>query len=135
MKNILIVDDDASYLCLLERILESSGFKVTKAANGVEAVNILKKLKFDVMITDFHMPGMNGIQLAKKVKELHIDIFIVMVTAGLSPDVVEAAANAGISQLLSKPFNAKQLLASIKLAHGGVYSDDQSQRIAVIAHG
>jgi DNA-binding NarL/FixJ family response regulator len=67
---------------------------------------------------------MNGIQLAKKVKELHMGIFIILVTAGLSPDVVEAAANAGITQILSKPFNVNQILTSIKLAHGGAHADN-----------
>ena len=105
MKSILLVDDDTCCLNLLGIILESNGLKVTKAGNGVEAIDILKKVNFDVMITDFHMPGKNGIQLAKKVKKLHMGIFIILVTAGLSPDVVEAAANAGISQVLSKPFN------------------------------
>ena len=115
MKSIILVDDDTNCLNLLELILETEGVKVTTAKNGVEAVDILKKVNFDVMITDLHMPGMNGIQLAKKVKKVHVDIFIVLVTAaGLSPDVVEAAANAGISQVFPKPFNVKQLLASIK---------------------
>ena len=119
MKSILLVDDDTNCLNLLELILESNGLKVTKTTNGVEAVKILKKVHFDVIIIDLHMPGMNGIQLAKKVKELHMGIFIILVTAGLLPDVIEAAANTGISQV----FNVKQLLASIKLAHGGMYTD------------
>jgi CheY-like chemotaxis protein len=135
MKSILLVDDDTNYLNILGLILESNGLKVTKATNGVEAAYILKKVNFDVMITDLHMPGMNGIQLAKKVKELRMGIFIILVTAGLSPDVVEMAANAGISHILSKPVHVEQLLENIKSADGGVHADNPNLCIAEIAHG
>ena len=81
------------------------------------------EMNFNVMITDFHMPGKDGIQVAKECKESQINILTIMVTAGLKPKVVEAAANAGISQILAKPVNIKQLMASIELALCSVCSD------------
>jgi len=113
-KNILLVDNDMSYLFLLSNILEFKGIEVTKATNGIEAVEMLEKRNFGMMITDFDMPGMNGIELAMKVRELYPDIHIVMITGELSPDVVEAAANSGISQVLSKPVNVMRVLAVIR---------------------
>lgn len=114
MKRILIVDDDISYLFLLSSILESKGIETTKATNGIEAVGLLEKTNFSMMITDFNMPGMNGIELALKARELCPDIHIVMITAELSPELLEAAAKSGISQILSKPVNVMRVFAVIR---------------------
>jgi CheY-like chemotaxis protein len=111
--NILLVDDDVNYLYLLSEILERKSIKTTKASKGIEAIGLLKKVNFDIIITDFNMPDMNGIELAATVKELHPHIPIIMVSAGMSPDVVEMAANAGISQILPKPINVARLLTAI----------------------
>lgn len=113
-KNILLADDNENYLYILSIIFESKGIKTTKATNGIKAVKILEQRNFDMLITDFNMPVMNGIELAMKAKKLHPDIYIIMITGGLSSDVVEMAANAGISQMLSKPVNALHLLATIR---------------------
>jgi CheY-like chemotaxis protein len=118
MKSILLVDDDISILYLLGLVLESKEIEATKATNGVEAVKILKGKNFDMMITDFNMPRMDGIELAMIAKELHPDIHILMITGGeLSPEFVETAANAGISTILSKPFNLRRLMAIIRGRH------------------
>lgn len=114
MKSILIVDDDISYLLLLSSILEFKGIETTKSTNGIEAVGLLEKTNFSMMITDFNMPGMNGIELALKARELCPDIHIVMITAELSPELLEAAAKSGISQILSKPVNVMRVFAVIR---------------------
>lgn len=113
-KSIIIVDDDISYLLLLSSIIESKGFEATKATSGIDAIEIIKKSSFSMMITDFNMPGMNGIELAMKAKELYPDIHIVMITGELSPNVFEAAVKSGISQILSKPINVTRLFAVIR---------------------
>lgn len=114
MKRILIVDDDISYLFLLSIILESKGIETTKATNGIEALGILEKMSFSMMITDFNMPSMNGIELALKARKLCPDINIVMITAELSPELLETAAKSGISQVLSKPVNVMRVFAVIR---------------------
>ena len=114
MKSILIVDDNISYLLLLSSILEFKGIQTTKSTNGIEALGILEKTNFSMMITDFNMPGMNGVELAIKARELCPDIHIVMITGELSPDLLEAVANSGISQVLSKPVNVMRILAVIR---------------------
>jgi len=114
INNILLVDDNTSYLHLLSILLESKGFAVTIATNGNSALENLAKSRFGMLITDYNMPGMNGIELSIKVKEQYSDIYIVMITADLVSDLVETAANAGISQIISKPINITKLLTIIR---------------------
>jgi DNA-binding NtrC family response regulator len=112
--NILLVDDDTSCLHLFSILLESKGFAVTIATNGNIALEILAKYGFGMLITDYNMPGMNGIELSIKVKEQYPDIYILMITADITSYLVEAAANAGISQIISKPINISKLLPIIR---------------------
>lgn len=114
MNNILLVDDNTDYLHLLSILLESKGFDVTITTSGNNALENLAKSRFGMLITDYNMPGMNGIELSIKVKEQYPDIYIVMITAGIASDLVEAAANAGISQIISKPINITKLLTIIR---------------------
>lgn len=112
--HILLVDDDRNYLYLLGVILESKDLEVSKAVNGFEALELLRTARFDLIITDYRMPRMNGIELAAKAKELHPTIPIIMITCEVMPDIVELAAEVGISRLLSKPVKIGSLLADIR---------------------
>ena len=111
--DILLVDDDITTLHLLRTILESKGFAVTAASGGVMALETLTHNQFKMIITDFNMPGMNGVELAVRVKERHSDMHVFMLTASSMTDVVEAAAHAGISQIFAKPVDLRRLVAAV----------------------
>lgn len=111
---ILLVDDDASSLATLSLILESESVEIASAAHGGEAVERLKETHCDMIITDFHMPGTNGIELAMKARELQPGIPVILITCEIVPDLVEAAATAGISRILSKPINKVRLFEVIQ---------------------
>jgi DNA-binding NtrC family response regulator len=113
-KDILLVDDDIIYLNFLSMLLEAEGFDVSTASGGIKALETLKHDKFRMMITDFNMPEINGVELATKVKEQRSDMRIVLVTGGDLSIIVEAAANAGISEMLSKPVELQSFLAVIR---------------------
>ena len=113
-KDILLVDDDIDYLHLLSMLLESEGFDVSTAPGGIKALETLKHDKFRMMITDFNMPEINGVELATKVKEQRSDMRIVLVTGADLSKIVEAAANAGISEMFSKPVELQKFLAIIR---------------------
>lgn len=68
------------------------------------------------MITDFNMPGMDGIELAIAAKNMQPAIQIIMISADLSPDIIETAANADISKIVSEPVNVMKLFAIIRSA-------------------
>lgn len=113
-KDILLVDDDIDYLHLLSMLLKSEGFDVRTASDGIKALETLKHNKFKMMITDFNMPKINGVELATKVKEQRSDMRIVLATGGDLSEIAEAAANAGISELFSKPIELQRFLTVIR---------------------
>lgn len=113
-KDILLVDDDIDHLHFISMLLESEGFDVSTALGGIKALETLKHNKFNLMITDFNMPEINGVELATKVKEQHSDMRIVLVTGGDLSVIAEAAANAGISEMFSKPMELQRFLVVIR---------------------
>ena len=113
-KDILLVDDDITYLKFLSIFLESEGFDVSTASDGINALETLKHDKFRMMITDFNMPEINGVELATKVKEQRSDMRIVLATGGNVSEIAEAATNAGISEMISKPLELQRFLAVIR---------------------
>jgi len=118
---ILLVDDESSLLYLLSFVLEAYAIKTEKATNGAEALTVLDKMEFDLIITDFSMPVMNGVELAKIVKKRFPHIPIIMITGEIGPDIDEMAEKVGISRIFYKPPNIEKLLATIRqFSIGGV---------------
>lgn len=81
MNTILIVDDENINLMLLEKALEKAGFETLKAKDGKEALNLFRNNKCDLIITDYQMPEMNGVEFIKKIKEIDGDTPIFIQTA------------------------------------------------------
>jgi len=80
MKAILFVDDHEVLARLSCEILEMQGYRAVSAYNGEEALKKFEQEEFDVLVTDFRMDGMNGVELAKKVHERHPDVPVIIVT-------------------------------------------------------
>lgn len=85
-KRILVVDDNQVLLDLLQAMLSASGHRVNTAVNGTEAVARLKEQPFDIVVTDFSMPGMDGWQLTRYIAVNHPEIPVVMVSG--NPDAI-----------------------------------------------
>ena len=79
-KKILIVEDDKDFLSILQTKFTGEGFLVVLAENGEEGVNMAKKEKPDLVFSDVLMPGMDGIEMAKKIKEFDKNILVVFLT-------------------------------------------------------
>ena len=114
MEDILVVDDDRIILEVVRRILEREGFVAHCVASGEEAIKQIKERTFSLMITDFNMPGLNGLELARKGLELAPQMPIIMDTGGLSPNITLMAKEIGIAKVLAKPFLPAELLKSIR---------------------
>ena len=111
---ILLVDDDVCILFLLRFLIEAESIKTEKAISAIDAVALLDRKDFDLIVTDYDMPGMNGVELAKMAKKRFPHIPIIMITGEIGQDIVEMAKEAGISRIFYKPPNIGELLASIK---------------------
>jgi len=116
MAKILIVEDDPTTVQLIEFLLKKNNFEVLIAYNGVEALQITKKEKSDLILMDVMMPKMDGIEAIEKLKkdETTRDIPIVILSAlGQEMDVMRGL-QAGASGYIVKPFSPKELLDEIK---------------------
>ena len=113
MPTILIVDDDPAMRRLLDLIFEQEGFTVFTAANGLEALNSirLRSAEIDIVLTDFMMPGMNGLALAEELKAQQPRLPVLILSA-----CAESLDSGSFDEkrILTKPFEAKSLLNSVR---------------------
>jgi len=111
-KRVLAVDDEPNMRRLLEITLRQAGYQPLIAENGREALDILKKDGADVVISDLHMPQMDGISLLKQMRESDINIPVIIVTAHGEIDSAVNAMKLGASDYILRPFD----LETIELA-------------------
>ena len=118
MKTIMLVDDSATILLSISSILSKAGYAVEKAANAEAALTKFNAgTKVDLLITDLNMPGMNGIELIKKVRQMPAYKFvpILFLTTESQLERKQEAKAAGASGWIVKPATADELLSTIKL--------------------
>jgi DNA-binding NtrC family response regulator len=104
---ILLVDDDQDLRNLLERVLLRSGMAVHPAGDGRQAIKLLARQKFDLVVTDIIMPDVEGIELILKIRKEHPGLPIIAMSAGgrLKADgYLKMAQTFGANQVLEKPF-------------------------------
>lgn len=117
MESILVIDDEAAIRELLKYNLEKEGYKVTSASDGEHALNLMDKSKFDLVILDLMLPGINGLEVCRKMRQDHSlsTIPIIMLTAkGEEIDKV-VGLELGADDYVTKPFGVRELLARIKV--------------------
>lgn len=112
-KTILVVDDEKEIAELLEIHLISNDFKVIKAHNGRDALSKLKDNKIDLVLLDVMMPGIDGIEVCKKIREFS-NVPVIMVTAKASDADMVRGLGIGADDYVSKPINVLNLIARIK---------------------
>jgi heterodisulfide reductase subunit A len=103
MKPILVVDDEAIVRESIRDWLKDSGYEVSVAESGEEALKLIQKQNFGVMILDLRLPGMNGIDVLKKVKVLNPNIKSIVITAYPTMLTQEEATKLGAIDYLVKP--------------------------------
>jgi putative two-component system response regulator len=114
----LIVDDDEFSLELLEDVLHQLGHEVERAADGAQAMEKLRNGGIHLVITDWEMPAMNGLELCRAVREGDFEgyVFIIMLTSRDSGQQKIEGMHAGADAFLTKPLNSEELLVSLKSA-------------------
>ena len=110
--HILIVDDDDKIRDLLKDFLISNNFLVSTAINGEDALEKLNLIKFDVLILDIMMPGINGYELTKIIRSTSLVPIIHLTAMGDTENVIQGL-EIGADDYLSKPFEPKELLLRI----------------------
>ncbi|MEA1899686.1 MAG: sigma-54 dependent transcriptional regulator [Thermodesulfobacteriota bacterium] len=126
MAKILVVDDDQGMREFLEILLVREGYEVTSASGGKKALDLCKKHKFDIAITDLMMPKINGIDVLKSIKEVSPKTLVILITGYASGETAIAAMKEGAYDYLEKNFDLEDLKAVIKdaLSKKGVKEED-----------
>lgn len=116
IEKILVVDDELLVRNFLAETLRRLHMEVTLAENGQKALKILEDASFDMVFTDMRMPGVTGMEVLKKVREMHPDTLVVIITAFGSIENTVEAMRLGAFNYLPKPFTAEALEAVIEKA-------------------
>lgn len=117
MGRILAVDDELDMLALLKMIIEGySEHQVMTTNNPLEAAELVEKEKFDLLLTDLKMPGLDGMELLTLAKKRDEDALVIVITAYGSLESAEEAMGKGAFDFITKPFRKEQILLAIDKA-------------------
>lgn len=112
---ILLAEDNETDALITERTLTKSGFSVTRVKNGVEALQVFRTEKFDLLITDLFMPGKNGIELISDLRQEGTSFRSIVLTASKEDESLLRSLNVGAMDFIQKPINPHIFLAKIQL--------------------
>lgn len=134
-RSVLIVDDDREILRLLEISLSGDGYKIYKASNGIEALEIIDSTNIDLVVLDIMMPGLNGIEVCRKIRE-NLNIPILMLSAKSEDmDKIEGIMT-GADDYMTKPFNSLELVVRVRaLLRRAYYMDSRPKAEHIINIG
>jgi CheY-like chemotaxis protein len=114
---ILVVDDDVLNRSLMQVLLTHAGYRVAVASNGLEACNVIKYQRFDIVFMDLYMPVMDGMESSRCIREWENGgqhTFIIALTASYLPDEGRELFEAGIDDYISKPFELEYIQRILK---------------------
>jgi DNA-binding response OmpR family regulator len=114
---LLVIDDDTDYVSGMIALLEGQGYRVFSAIDGDTAWKLLETEKPEVVLVDWNMPGLDGLQLIRRMRaeESHRGRYAIMVTARSGRTDIITGMEAGANDYLTKPFNNEELLARIQV--------------------
>ena len=112
-KRCLIVDDEAALRAVLRRLMEAEGFQCDEASSGVEALAFLNTETIPLVLSDFHMPRMDGGELLQEIHRRWPDTAVVMITAVSDVDLAVRCLEAGALDYLTKPFSIEEVRARV----------------------
>ncbi|RMA57813.1 tetratricopeptide repeat-containing hybrid sensor histidine kinase/response regulator [Ulvibacter antarcticus] len=112
-KNVLVVEDNKINQMITKKILEKNKMRCEVADNGTDAVKMVKKNDYDVVLMDIHMPGISGIEATQKIREFNEDIPILALTAVTIDENLDDFYRAGFNEIIPKPFKPEEFFEKI----------------------
>ncbi|MED3623842.1 response regulator [Neobacillus thermocopriae] len=113
-EKILIVDDQFGIRILLNEVFQKEGYQTFQAANGVQALELVKKNSPDLVLLDMKIPGMDGIEILKRLKVIDPDIRVIIMTAYGELDMIQEAKELGAITHFAKPFDIDDIRAAVR---------------------
>lgn len=111
---ILIVDDDRDAATMMAQLFSAFGYHADVAQSGPAALELIGQKQFGIAVMDYRMPGMNGVELFRRMREMRPDLAAIFLTGYPTIDVVYPAIEAGILRVLSKPADFQELIPIIR---------------------
>src|SRR5688572_291169 len=116
MARILLIDDDPSVRDSMERTLRAAGYSVLSAANGDDGFELARGGAFDVILSDMRMPGISGLDILRKLRDIRIDSAFIIMTGFGTVDTAVEAMKLGAVDFVQKPFFRDELLMRVRSA-------------------
>jgi two-component system response regulator (stage 0 sporulation protein F) len=113
-KKVLIVDDQYGIRVLLHEVLAKEGYTIFQAPNGAIALQIVRDAKPDLVLLDMKIPGMDGLEILRHIREIEPDTKVIMMTAYGELDLIKEATVLGALTHFTKPFDIDELRAAVK---------------------
>jgi CheY-like chemotaxis protein len=110
---LLYVDDEDALRELVQTHLTLEGYEVATAADGSEAIKMLGGNRYDLVLLDLHMPGIDGLGVLRHMKEKGIAPRVIVLSGDSHPAVFDECARLGVEDYLTKPYNFHELMAAI----------------------
>jgi len=126
---ILVVDDDKRILSLLKSLLAEENDSVTTCHNGLDAIQICRERKFDIVITDLMMPGANGIDVLREVRKIYPDTLVLLITGFASIETAVQAIREGAYDYITKPFKLEEIKIVVRNAGERIRLVRENQRL------
>lgn len=111
---ILVVDDQYGIRILLNEVFQKEGYKTVLAASGAQALEIVAKRDPSLVLLDMKIPGMDGLETLKRIKQIKPEMKVVIMTAYGDLDTIQHAISGGALAHFAKPFDLKELTALVK---------------------
>ncbi|HTR99586.1 MAG TPA: response regulator [Bacteroidota bacterium] len=114
--HLLYADDEPDLRDLVKNHLSLEGFEVETVGDGTQAIKMLDTRKFDLVLLDIHMPGMDGVEVLKYIREKNLNPRLIMLTGDGDPRLISECAKYGATDYLTKPYNYHELIEAIDRA-------------------
>ena len=116
MHSILVVDDETSMREFLEVLLSKEGYKVSDAKSGKQALKMIQKNDYDLVLSDIRLGDITGLEVLKEAKKKDADTIVIMISAYSTTEIAVEAMNEGAYDFVPKPFDNTELKQTIKKA-------------------
>jgi len=114
VNEIMVVDDQPGIRMLLREVFKQTDYQIVTAANGEQALELLKKEDLQLVLLDMKIPRMNGLEILHKIKDLKPEVKVIIMTAYGEITMVQEALRSGAVAHFTKPFDLHELIATVE---------------------
>lgn len=114
MKKLLIIDDQLGIRLLLSEVFKKEGYDTYQAANGIEALALIRENEPDLVLLDMKIPGMDGLEILRRIRSVWTSLKVIMMTAYGELDMIQEARDLGALKHFTKPFDIDEIRIEVK---------------------